>query len=514
MHSKWQLVRDLFERALEEQPADLDVWLAERTDDAEVHAEVRSLLEQHRAAGGFLTEPVQDRFPSLLDDGDAAALNEGAAFPPGHVIGHYRIVRQLLPSGGMGRVYLAIDLHLGHNVVLKTLAAQFAGDPAYEERLRREAQALKDLDHPGICRFYTFEKYDGVAFIVTEYIDGRTLREEIATGSRPTRGEVLRTARDIAAALASAHARKIVHRDLKPANVMRIADGGIKIIDFGIARIDYPDADPHAGLTQSDVLVGTLAYMAPERLNRERGDARSDVFSFGVMLYELACGVHPFKGESAADVIARILYSDVLPIEERCPGLPVTVCSVIERCLKKSPAQRFESASEILAALSVDPRLPTSTPDPRIPAVVRWWRAHQATVIGLYFLACAFAWLIKQELGSAALALAVFGIVSAAATVGGVVRGHLLFIGKRIPRGMMAAELLRSGPITLGADAVIAIALCVDGALLLVGESGRHVAAALSAGFGIGVLVARLRLEPSTTRDAFPKIKPAAEPLT
>jgi serine/threonine protein kinase len=479
MRSKWQKVRELFERALEEQPGDLTAWLSEATDDPEVRAEVRSLLDQHSEAGEFLIEPVQDRFPSLID--------EDEAFPPGHLIGHYTIVRQL-PPGGMGRVYLATDTHLNRNVALKAVAARFTGDPGHEERLRREAQALAELDHSGICRVYAFEKYDGEAFIVTEYVDGRTLREEIATGSRPLPGEVLRTARDIAAALACAHTRKIAHRDLKPANVMRTADGGIKIIDFGIARVDHPDGDPHTiGLTETGVVVGTPIYMAPEQLMGERGGTRADVFAFGILIYELACGVHPFGASPQ-----QILYSDPPPIETLYPALSASVSSVIRRCLQKSPAERFGSAAEISKELAADP--------PSVATLPHWWRTHQAIVIGLYFLACVFAWFIKQGLGPAPLAT--FWIVTVAATVGGVLRSHLLFV-ERMNRQALAAERRRTDPITLLTDAVIGVSLVVDAGLLSM--TSRHVAGALIAGLGIGIILAKLRLEPSIADEAFGK---------
>jgi predicted Ser/Thr protein kinase len=498
MRSKWQLVRDLFERALEEQPADLTAWLAEATDDPDVRAEVRSLLDQHTEAGEFLSEPVQDRLPSLVDDDE----DKGEAFPAGSVFGRYTIVREL-DRGGMGRVYLATDGELPRNVALKAIDPRFANDPRHKERLRREAQTAAGLAHPGICTVHDFVEYDGNVFIVTEYVDGRTLRKELAAGSGLTSAEVLRTARDIADALAYAHTRGVVHRDLKPENVMRTGDGRVKILDFGIARVDRPDGDPLAILeTQPGVLVGTIAYMAPERLNGERGDARSDVFSFGVMLYELASGVHPFKGESAADVISRILKSDATPIEDRCPGLPVSVCCVIERCLNKSPTQRFRSASEITGALSVEPTPPRPTPDPDPdpdPGPVRWWRAHQAIIVGLYFLAAVFAWFIKQGVGTPALV--VFGIVGVAATVGGILRFHLLFV-ERVNHRRLTAELRRTERFTWVTDAVIAVALIVD-AVLLPAATNQNLAAVLIASLGAGIFVARAILETSTTADAF-----------
>ena len=484
MRSDWHRVRDIFERALEEEPADLETWLArEAPDNPDVRAEVRSLLDHHSTAGQFLNVPVSDRFPSLL--------NEDHPYEAEHVIGHYTIVREL-GHGGMGRVYLATDARLRRRVALKALAHRFTGNPAHKERLRREARTAAGLTHRGICTVYELYEHEGDLFIASEYVEGHTLRDEIDDGQRPQGAEVLQTARDIAEALAFAHAHGIVHRDLKPENVMRTGDGSIKILDFGLARLDGSETDPNATqVTEQGAVVGTVGYMAPERLNGKPGDARADVFAFGVVLYELACGVHPFPGSSHAEVTAQILQSNPISIEDRCPGLPPSVWAVIERCLRKLPTQRFVSASEIPAALG-DER-PT-----RHEAAVRWWRNHQAIIVGLYFLASVVAWFIKQGLGTPALV--VFGVVGVAATVGGLLRGHLLFVERTTPR-TLAAELRRTGLITLVTDAVIFGALIVDSVLLL--ASGRHLAAVLIAGLGIVIVLTRRVLEPSTTAAAF-----------
>ena len=493
MRTKLKLVRDLFERALIEEPADLDPWLErEAPDDPEVRDEVRSLLENEDRAKNFLTRPVPDPDPWEPD---------APAYPPGHVLGSYTIVREL-GGGGMGRVYLARDARLGRDVALKAIAPRFSGDPAQRERLKREAQAAAALTHPGICTVYALEEFDGELFIAAEYIDGWTLREELAGRPRPQPADILRTARDIAAALSAAHARGIVHRDLKPENVMRTADGRLKIVDFGLAYAYLADDDARAvRVTRTGVLVGTPGYMAPEQLDGARGDARADVFAFGVLIYELACGKHPFEAPSAVGMAARVLQSDVVPLENLCPALPMSVSSVVERCLKKSPAERYASAGDIAAALDVERPIPVPpTPVPPTPAV-RWWRAHQCIVIGLYFLACVVAWLIKQGLGPAALG--VFGIVTVAATVGGVLRSQLLFV-ERMNRRALAAERRRTDPITLLIDALIAVVLAVDGVLL--STTNNNVNAALTAGLGIGLILARLRLEPFTTEEAFGKL--------
>jgi predicted Ser/Thr protein kinase len=492
MRTRWQRVRDLFERALEEQPADLDAWLErEAPDDPDVRAEVRSLVAQHSLASHFLTEPVPDPDPSLPD--------EDAAYPAGHVIGHYTIMREL-GGGGMGRVYLARDTNLGRPVALKVIAPRHTGNPEYRERLKREAQAAARLSHhPGICAVYALEEFEGELFIVAEYVKGHTLRHEITDrnklNSRPLHTEILRTAREIASALGAAHAEGIIHRDLKPENVMRTVDGRVKILDFGLARTDILVTDALAPqLTMTGVALGTPAYMAPEQLTRLPVDARTDVFAFGVLMYELASGVHPFLSEPT-----RILHTEATPIERLCPTMSLAACSVIDRCLRKSPADRFASAREIATALPNE----SNESKTLIGPAVRWWRAHQAIIVGLYFLASVFAWFIKEGPSSEALAVfgdVVFGVVSVAATVGGVMRSHLLFV-ERINRLALADELRRTGFITMVTDAVIAFALSFDGVTLF--PSGRDVAAVLIACLGIGIVLARLGLEPSTERNAF-----------
>ena len=488
MRTRWQRVRDLFERALEEQPADLDAWLErEAPDDPDVRAEVRSLVAHHSLASHFLTEPVPDLVASLPD--------EDHAYPAGHAIGHYTIVREL-DRGGMGRVYLARDGKLNRDVALKVIAPRFTGNPEHRERLKREAQAAARLtDHPGICTVHALEEFDGELFIVAEYVKGRTLRHEITDrnklNSRPLPTEILRTAREIASALGAAHAEGIIHRDLKPENVMRTVDGRIKILDFGLARIDVLVADVLAPqLTMTGVAMGTPAYMAPEQLTRLPVDARTDVFAFGVLIYELASGVHPFLGDPV-----RILHTDAVPIERLCPSMPLATCSVIDRCLRKSPAGRFGSAGEIATALPND----SYESKTLIGDAVPWWRAHQAIIVGLYFLASMFAWFVKEGVGTQALV--VFGVAGVAATVGGVLRFHLLFV-ERVSRRRLTAELRRTERFTLVIDAVIAVALMID-AILLSAATNQDLAAVLIACLGAGIFFARAFLEPSTTADAF-----------
>jgi hypothetical protein len=484
--AQWGRVRELFERALVDEPRDLDAWLArEAADDEQVKAEVASLLHHHTQVGAFLAEPLSDRLHDLL--GDESALQ------PGQTVGPYRIVREL-GRGGMGRVYLATDDRLGRSVALKALPPEWTSDLDQRERLRREARAAASLTHPGICTVYALEELDGQLFIATEFLDGHTLREEIER-LPPSPERTLSVAREIAAALASAHDKGIVHRDLKPENIMRTRDGRLKILDFGLARLEGSAAGRLADrLTSPGLVIGTPAYMAPEQLSGEDANVRSDVFAFGVLLYEYACGRHPFEAATAVALAARVMASEAVPIERAVPQLPQAVAEVIDRCLRKDPASRYGSATEIVHALA------GSAIVRREQHPARWWRTHQLTVVGLYAVASVVAWLTKEWQPGAAEA--VFLAVGAAATIGGVFRGHLVF-AERVHEHGLTADRRRAAPVTIAVDLLIAVALAVDGLILAAGS--RELIGVLTIALALGIAVVRLVVEPSTTRAAFPE---------
>src|SRR5204863_6302137 len=191
------------------------------------------------------------------------------------------------------------------------------------------------LTLPGICTVYALEEVGDILFIATEFVEGHTLRDEIAAARQPSVDTIVATARELAAALASAHAKGITHRDLKPENVMRTTDERLKILDFGLARFDEiaPEmAAPH--VTQPGALVGTPAYMAPEQLNGQPADARADVFAFGVVIYEYACGVHPFEASTPLGLAARVLEADARPLADACRHIPPQVAELVDRCLR------------------------------------------------------------------------------------------------------------------------------------------------------------------------------------
>jgi serine/threonine protein kinase len=482
---QWQRVRNLFEEALDRNPVDIREWLAgEVVDDPEVAAEVASLLEHHSKAESFLVEPVADRVSHLFDD--------DTRFEPGSVIATYTIVREL-GRGGMGRVYLATDSRLGRTVALKALPPALTRDPAQRERLRREARAAAALTHPGICTIYAFEELNDDVFIVAEFVDGHSLREEIAHRQRPTASMLRDSARELAEALASAHAKGITHRDLKPENVMRTLDGRLKILDFGLALVDPAAAglDASPRVTLPGAIVGTPAYMAPEQLKGGTIDARSDVFAFGVVMYEYATGVHPFDAQTPLALAARVLEREPQSIRELRPDVPDEVAVVIERALRKTPADRFASAAEMVSVLA-------RTHGVKLPSgVMGWWRNHQLAVLGLYFVASALAWQIKEW--QHGLADSGFVLIAVAATVAGVFRGHLLFT-ERMNRSSFEAEHRRAQPITLIVDVLIGVVLASEGLSL---AFARPLAGVLTIALAVGIALSRLVVEPSTTRGAF-----------
>jgi tRNA A-37 threonylcarbamoyl transferase component Bud32 len=394
----------------------------------------------------------------------------------------------------MGRVYLATEHRLGRRVALKALAPELAGDQVHRERLRREARAAAALSDPGICIIHAFEEIEGNVYIVSEFLNGCTLRQEIEAGRRPTLAEVRRTAQDLAVALSSAHRQGITHRDLKPENVMRTADGRLKILDFGLALVEANvDALKSLAdnLTLPRSLVGTPAYMAPEQLRGERADSRTDVFAFGVLLFEYACGVHPFAADNPMGIMARILESEPTPVTTFRRDLPVSLVAVVNRCLPKAPADRFQSAIEIVRALG---NTGTASAPDRLTA---WWRTHQVAVTGLYFVACALAWQVKEW--RPGIATAVFFAIGVAATVGGFFRCHLLFT-ERVNRNGLEMERHRAASVTEATDYWIALALVIDGALL---AFDRPVPAVLTIALGVVIAFTRRVVEESTTRATF-----------
>ena len=274
----------------------------------------------------------------------------------GSRLAHYRILAKL-GEGGMGIVFLAEDERLHRKVALKTLPPALAEDPHRLARFEREVNSVATLNHPNIVTIYTVEEADGCRFFTMEHVEGKTLSQLIPSGGLPLK-EFLGIAVPLADALAAAHAKGIQHRDLKPGNVMVNSDGRVKVLDFGLAKLREHEATeamgfhPQTTLTQEGLAIGTLAYMAPEQLRMLATDHRSDIFSLGVVLYEMATGRCPFLGQSTAEVISAILRDQPARIYEENERIPPELDAILRHCLEKEPAKRWSTAIEVRDALA------------------------------------------------------------------------------------------------------------------------------------------------------------------
>jgi len=274
----------------------------------------------------------------------------------GTSLSHYRIVSKI-GAGGMGEVFLAEDLSLGRSVALKFLPPEMQQDELAHRRFLREARVAAALNHPNICSIHEVGEAEGRDFIVMEYVEGRTLKERLAAGRLELK-EALQIAAEIAEALEEAHGRGIVHRDLKPANIMLGPRGHVKVMDFGLAKL-VKDAEKAVSqedtltvLTKAGSTLGTLAYMSPEQLRGEAVDARSDVFSFGIVLYEMLAGVHPFRESSPMDIAAGILNKEPAPLSAHVGTCPPLLQETVSRMLAKRASERGPGVQAVKAALN------------------------------------------------------------------------------------------------------------------------------------------------------------------
>jgi serine/threonine protein kinase/tetratricopeptide (TPR) repeat protein len=268
----------------------------------------------------------------------------------GQSISHYRILDKI-GAGGMGEVYRATDTKLGREVALKVLPNDVANDPERLARFQREARAVAALNHPNVVTLYSVEECDGRHFLTMELIEGQSLDRIIPANGLPV-GQIVEIANALAEALAVAHEKGILHRDLKPANVMVTKEGRVKVLDFGLAKDVGAETSndatlTSAGRTQAGMVMGTPAYMSPEQLLGRTLDVRTDIFSLGVVLHELATGRRPFEGTSSPELVSSILRDTPLPVTDARPDLPADMARVIRRCLEKDPRYRMQTARDV-----------------------------------------------------------------------------------------------------------------------------------------------------------------------
>jgi predicted ATPase/class 3 adenylate cyclase len=352
---RWRQIKELFLAALEREPVERRAFLeAACACDEEARVEVESLVAAHEREGEFIDAPAACMAAGMLLEGQGG-------LEAGHRVGSYEIV-STLGEGGMGKVYLARDTRLGRNVALKLLPASFTCDAERVRRFEREARAASSLNHPNILTIHEIGSDGEARFIATEYVEGETLRERLRRGELPL-AEALDIAVQVAAALAAAHAARVIHRDIKPENLIVRNDGYVKVLDFGLAKLARParahaaaevDFDSLGGAfvdTSPGVVMGTVSYMPPEQARGYEVDERADVWSLGVVLYEMAAGRQPFTGPTPSDVMASVLQREPPPLSSQHVVVPTELERIVLKALAKDCEERYQSVREMLLDL-------------------------------------------------------------------------------------------------------------------------------------------------------------------
>jgi serine/threonine protein kinase/tetratricopeptide (TPR) repeat protein len=364
---RWKRIDELLQAALRLPVEQQEEFLGRQCgNDNELLEEVRSLLTSHRQAGSFLESPASSLADMPTQTADPSSIGVIFRSMVGATVSHYRVLSQL-GSGGMGVVYAAEDIKLGRRVAMKFLPGEVASDRSAFERMQREARSASALDHPNICSIYELGEHDGQPFIVMQLLEGKTLREWIERSSKVDKRSRLKEAMDLAIqitrGLEAAHQKNIIHRDIKPENIFVTLRGEVKILDFGLAKVmeDQKEPDLHSNLTADTVApgersltltrtgakMGTAFYMSPEQIRGERLDARSDLFSLGLVLFEMVTGRRAFKGSTGAAVHDAVLHGSPVPARQLNPAVPAGIDSVIRRSLEKDPNRRYQSAREL-----------------------------------------------------------------------------------------------------------------------------------------------------------------------
>lgn len=344
---RWQQLKQIFQSALERKPAERSAFLNQACDgDPALRSEVESLLSSHDQAGDSIEAMAVEAATEMFAN-DRAIV--------GKQIGRYQVLSSI-GRGGMGEVFLAQDTRLNRKVALKLLRSDLTGNEDRLRRFQQEARAASALNHPNILTIHEIGQQRSFLYIATEYVEGETLRQHIAR-ARMTLGQSLDVAVQVASALAAAHQSGIIHRDIKPENIMLRTDSYVKVLDFGLAKLVEPKTMETAAPTLPKVetapgiVMGTVSYMSPEQARGLAVDARTDIWSLGVMIYELAAGRQPFEGETASDVMSLILQKEPPPVAHSWPEVPSELERIVRKALRKDKEERYQTVKDLLIDL-------------------------------------------------------------------------------------------------------------------------------------------------------------------
>jgi len=348
----WQKVREIFDVALQKEPQARQSYVLEACgEDKILLAEVESLFSTFDKLDGFMDKPAVQEFADVVE-AETKTLEKGKCF------GHYEVIEQI-GRGGMGEVYLARDKKLDRKVAIKILHEKFAQHESNLQRFISEAKAASALNHPNILTIYEFGESDGAHYIVSEFIKGKTLRA-ILKGETLKLLEGLDISMQIANALCTAHEAHLIHRDIKPENIMVRPDGFVKVLDFGLAKLVEQKNQSILGLEESTVrqnqtakgvIMGTVNYMSPEQAKGERVDERTDIFSLGVLIYEMIAGRIPFAGDSVSETFANLINAEPQPLSRFASNVPNELQRIVAKMLRKTKDERYQTMRDLLTDL-------------------------------------------------------------------------------------------------------------------------------------------------------------------
>src|SRR6266496_619083 len=400
--TRFQTIEQIYRAALDQEPDQISAFLdrACKHDDVLRH-KVEALLSSRQRADGFIENSAVGLAASIIQNGDAESL-------VGRTIGHYK-VSESIGTGGMGEVYLATDVVAGRKAALKLLPLRFTADAERLRRFQREARAVVGLNHPNILTVYEIGEDHSVHYIASELIEGETLRERLTRG-RMQLSEAVDVVIQVASALAAAHQAGIVHRDIKPENIMLRPDGYVKVLDFGIAKLaeeEGPATMPRDEAlllveTNLGAVLGTVRYMSPEQACGGHVDQSTDIWSLGVVLYEMLTGHVPFVGDppsqsygaagTPSEVMSAILEREPPPLTRYIARAPAELQQIINKTQRKDPGQRYDSVNELLQALKdLRRKLEAELERAAAPLWFRWARSPAALVLALTLTALALA---------------------------------------------------------------------------------------------------------------------------